>query len=743
MLAKNKITMKHFSLPVLLIFISTFLGCSQEQKQPVDYVNPYIGNISHTLRPTQPTTHLPSGMLRVQPNRSDYTGDLLNGLPVFDGLTLSPYQGDEDNLESVIRYSYDQEEVTPYSYSVYLDEQNIKVNYGLSYKSAMYEFSFEKEDDVYIILKSDNGVLTWNGNSIGGYALAINTHFCIHMEPEELPQNVSVLDGNNLVNDTRVEGENACLVLRYPKGTKNIRLRYGVSYIDEDQARKNMEKEVSGKDIETLHSIARENWNTALGKIQVQGGTEDDLAVFYTALYRTYYRPVCISEDGRYYSPFDNKVHEDNGRPFYTDDALWDTYQATHPLRVLINTQMEEDILNSFVLMAGQMDNFWMPTFPGITQDARGMDSNHGVISVLDAYRKGLRRFDLEKTYLACKKAMTEKSLVPWGRGPIAELGKFYWEHGYMPALKYGEKETVPEVRLPWTRRHPVGVSLGTTYDCWALSEIAKELGKTEDHECFLKHSFNYRKIFNPETKFFHPKDNEGNFIEPFDYIFFNGQGVRTYYGENNAWIFRWHVQHNIDDLIDLMGGKEKFVMNLDEMFSAPLGVSKYFYWERGQMPDHTGNVGHYSMGNELTMFIPYLYNYGGQPWKTQKRVRALTKQWFRNDLMGIPGDEDGGGLSSFVVFSMMGFYPVTPGIPVYTIGSPFFENVRIQLGNGKVFKIEARNVSDYNKYIQSATLNGKQLDGPWLRHDDLVNGGKLVLEMGDKPNYEWNSTNY
>jgi len=203
-------------------------------------------------------------------------------------------------------------------------------------------------------------------------------------------------------------------------------------------------------------------------------------------------------------------------------------------------------------------------------------------------------------------------------------------------------------------------------------------------------------------------------------------------------------VQHNIDDLIDLMGGKDQFNMYLDEMYVTPIGERlKFFLWERAQMPDHTGNVGQYSMGNELTMFIPYLHNYGGQPWKTQKRVRTLVDQWFRNDLMGIPGDEDGGDLSSFVVFSMMGFYPVTPGTPVYTIGSPFFENTRIQLGNGKVFNIEARNVSDYNKYIQSATLNGKKLDGPWLHHEDLVNGGKLVLEMGDKPNYEWNSTNY
>ncbi|MCK5461804.1 MAG: glycoside hydrolase family 92 protein, partial [Bacteroidales bacterium] len=399
------------------------------------------------------------------------------------------------------------------------------------------------------------------------------------------------------------------------------------------------------------------------------------------------------------------------------------------------DSEKEEDILHSLVLMAEQMDNFWMPTFPEISGDSRRMNSNHGVASVIDAYRKGLKNFDLGKAYKASKLAITEKTLAPWSGMPAGELDLFYKEHGYIPALREGERETIPEVHS-FERRQPVAVTLGTSYDQWCLSQIAEALGKTVEAEYFLKASYNYRNLFNEDTKFFHPKDDEGKFIEPFDYKFSGGMGARAYYDENNAWVYRWDVPHNIPDLIDLMGGKEAFVHQLDAMFTEPLGRSKYAFY--AQLPDHTGNVGQFSMANEPSLHIPFLYNYAGQPWKTQKRLRKLLHEWFRNDLMGVPGDEDGGGLSSFVVFSSMGFYPVTPGDPIYSIGSPIFEYVSVDLGNGRTFEIEAHNASSENKYIQTATLNGEVLDTPWITHEAVINGGKLVFEMGPVANKKW-----
>ncbi len=715
-------------------------------KEPVDYVNPYIGNISHLLVPTFPTIHLPNSILRVYPERGDFTGDLLNGLPLVvtshrgsSAFNLSPFQGDEKDLKPVVSYSYDQEKLTPYSYSVYLDEQQTDVAFGLSHQSALYELNFTQEAPAFLVLNSRNGGLKWDGEALSGFqSLDNNTRVFIYLKTEQTPESISVLKGKELSKETEASGRNACVVLKFGKETKTVRLRYGISFIDAEQARKNLEREIPDFDLKTLQEKGRKIWNESLGKITVTGSSDDEKTIFYTSFYRTFERPVCISEDGRYYSAFDGTVHDDNGVPFFTDDWIWDAYRAHHPLRVLVDPKNEENILHSFIEMAAQMDHNWWPTFPEITGDSRRMNSNHGVASVIDAYRKGLHGFNLGKAYAACKGAITEKTLAPWSGNPAGKMDQFYKDHGYIPALKDGEKETIPEVHS-FERRQPVAVTLGTSYDEWCLSQIAKELGKTDDYNYFLKSSYNYRNIFNPGTSFFHPKDSDGKFLEPFDYVFSGGLGARGTYGENNAWIYRWDVQHNIADLISLMGGNEKFIYNLDAMFSQPLGRGKYAFY--AQLPDQTGNVGQFSMANEPSLHIPYLYNYAGQPWKTQKRIRKLLHEWFRNDLMGVPGDEDGGGMTSFVVFSYMGFYPVTPGMPVYNIGSPMFDRVKMDLGNGKFFEVEAVNNSAENKYIQSATLNGKEWNKPWFNHSDLISGGNLVLQMGPKANRNWGSS--
>ena len=224
----------------------------------------------------------------------------------------------------------------------------------------------------------------------------------------------------------------------------------------------------------------------------------------------------------------------------------------------------------------------------------------------------------------------------------------------------------------------------------------------------------------------------------PFDYKFSGGMGARKFYSENNGWTYRWDVQHNIKDLIKLMGGNTSFVNELNSMFSEPLGRSKYAFY--AQLPDQTGNVGQFTMANEPSLHIPYLYNYAGQPWKTQKRIHTLLNQWFRDDLMGVPGDEDGGGMSAFVVFSQLGFYPVSPGMPMYNIGSPVFEKAIVHLENGNDFTIKTKNFAPENKYIQSAKLNGKNWDKPWFLHSEIINGAVLELVMGDKANKSWGS---
>jgi predicted alpha-1,2-mannosidase len=441
---------------------------------------------------------------------------------------------------------------------------------------------------------------------------------------------------------------------------------------------------------------------------------------------------VDITEDGRYYSGFDKKIHSDAARPFYVDDWVWDTYLALHPLRAILDPGLERDMVNSYVQMYRQLG--WMPTFPVLFGDHACMNGFHSSIMILDDYRKGIRPDDPAAAFAGMRKNALEATMLPWRNGPATWLDSFYYAHGYFPALKVGEKERFAEVS-PAERRQAVAVTLGGSYDDWAVAQMAHELGKDSDYRFFQQRSGNYRNLWNPELRLFLPKDEEGQWI-PIDPKFDGGSGGRDYYDENNGWTYMWQVQEDVDGLIGLMGGRRVFEARLDQLFREGLGRSKSDFWYK--FPDATGLVGQFSMGNEPSFHIPYLYNYTRSPWKTQERVRFLLDLWFKDNVFGIPGDEDGGGMSAFVVFSSMGFYPLTPGVPRYTIGSPVFQKVTIDLPNGRSFTVVAHGCSQINKYIQRASFNGAPLQTPWFSHAQLMAGGRLELEMGPRPNKEW-----
>ena len=701
---------------IALVFLFTSCGVV---KQPVDYVNPYIGNISHLLVPTFPTVQLPNSMMRVYPERADYTSEYLNGLPVIvtnhrEKSAFKIFASNEKITRADTLMCYDNEHITPYSFNVALNDGAIDVRYAVSHQSAMYELVSSRF--INLSLSSGNGNVGFDGNGIWGVQILSGaTKVYVYMQTLQHPVYV------NMIDDSRC-------VMEFDECKVNV--RYGVSFISIEQAKLNLQREIKDFDISSLERKGRDIWNKTLGRINIKGGTDDQKTVFYTSFYRTFERPICMSEDGKYWSPFDRSVHDDKGVPFYNDDWIWDTYRAAHPLRIIMDSEKEEDILYSFIRMSEQSESGWLPTFPEVTGDSRRMNCNHTIATFADAMTKGLD-IDVKTVCELSYKTLKEKTLAPWSGKAAGELDRFYWENGYVAALRPGEKETDPVVDS-WEKRQPVAVSLGTSYDCWCMAKIAKAAGQDSLAAFFERHSLDYRKLFNIKTRFFHPKDTEGNFIEGIDYDFPGGLGAREYYDENNAWIYRWDVQHNIVDLITLMGGKDAFCAELDRMFATPLGRVKYKFYAK--LPDHTGNVGQFSMANEPALHIPYLYNYAGAPWKTQKRIRQLLDMWFRNDLMGVPGDEDGGGLSSFVVFSSLGFYPVSPGKAEYAIGSPLFNETSIELPGGKAFRIVAKSTSRDNKYILSAKLNGKRLSAPFLSHDDIMAGGILELEMTDKP---------
>ena len=765
--------MKFSAIP--LIFFMNSMCCynlinaqtvNPKTKEPVDYVNPYIGHNEVLQQSAYTTVHLPNSFLRVNPERIEYSDVTLKGLPLISSLpvspvikyrdiilegvlhkrmekscssfSLSPFQGNEEDLQPIIQYSYDNEEITPYSYSVILDDkQDIDVRLGVSHQSAIYQIKFNGYGEPFLVLNASDGQLRWDGEKIYGYQILDNGVYAyLYLVPDKIPENNYVLEDDGLSNKSMAEGKNACIVLKYALKVNEINMRYGISFIDEEQARNNMEREVASKSIDEIQLEGRNKWNDVLGKIRVKGGSEDEKMVFYTALYRTYHRPVCISEDGRYFSATDGKIHDDP-EPLYTDDTACETFRTLHPLNVLIEPEKELNILNSYLRMADQIKEFRMPKKIDFTGNSPDIHSNHIIISFIDAYNKGIKGFSLQKAFEAGKVSVTQRSIIPGTDMPTCTLDRFYEEHGYVPALRETEKETIPQVTQE-LKRMAVSVTLGSAYDNWALAQIAQALNKKEVFRDFYKRSINYQNVFNPSSGFFHPRGFNGDFLLPFDYELSGGHGGNLYYTGGNGWSFRFGLQYNITDLIGMMGGRDSFSTRLDSLFSKPLGLSKFFHY--AQFPTQTGIVGGFIMGNKPSFHIPYLYNYIGQPWKTQERIRYLMMTWFRNDLMGTPGDDGGGTMSAFVVFSFMGFYPVTPGMPVYNIGSPMFGHTTIHLPNGRIFEIIAEKNSPQNKYIQSATLNGKKHEKPWFWHTDITNGGKLVLQMGPRPNLEWGS---
>ncbi len=721
----------------LLVSLLCAAGCIPTQntsptKEPVDYVNNRIGNISILLVPTFPTTHLPNSMLRMIPAHREFVTDRMQGLPLNvpshrqgDVLLLMPYCGDIEKLTPNINYRYDHEVSTPYRYSVFLDDYSINVDFAPAAKAAVYSFTFEENGSCSILLRTvDGGEIKADGKTMSGFENYRGAKHYFFLEFDQVPTQTGNKDA----------GKRAAAFAQFDPAVKTVKVRYGISYISVEQAKKNLKKEVTDFDIDRLAKNARDQWNKVLGKIEVEGGTENEKTTFYTALYRSHERMINISEDGKYYNGFDGQVHDDGGVPFWTDDWVWDTYHALHPLQIILDPKAEEEKLASFIRMCEHSPEHWMPTFPGVFGDAHCMNGNHAAVIFADALCKNVK-FDVAKAFEGMKNTVLTETMIPWQRAPKTVLDDFYHEHGWFPALYPDETETVPEVQS-FEKRQAVAVTQAASYDDWCIAQMAKALGKTEDYEFFLKRSYNYRHLFNKETGFFHPKDKNGKFIEPFDYALSGGIGSRDYYDENNAWTYIWDVHHRIADLIDLFGGPQPFINQLDRLFATEIPMSKWQYF--AVQPDATGNIGQYVAGNEPSFHIPYLYNYAGEPWKAQKRIRMVMESWFRNDLMGIPGDEDGGGMSAYYAFSAMGFYPVSAGIPAYNIGSPIFSKTTIRLDNGKKFTIVANNASWSNKYIQSAKLNGQEWNKTWFTHDDIVNGGTLELKMGDRPNKQW-----
>lgn len=739
------------------LFILGLFSCRDRKdqlpiKKPVDLVNVNMGAISHLLVPTYPTVQIPNSMVRLYPFTTPgindhYLASRIFAFPVnIPSHRNGPFStimadagGDSLHPASLASsYDHDFETSTPYYYSVLLEDPQIVTEYTVTSHGAVYRFSTEKGGKVRLVIKTTGkGIFRSQENGyITGYDQMREVTQYLYAVSDPGPVNTYNFNGGNILQGNPSEGGGSGIVLVFemPEGGM-VTFKYGISYLSEKEAGVHYQSELEGKSFDELKDAARNSWNNTLGRIQVTGGTTDQQQVFYSSLYRCFERMINITEDDKYFSVFDGKVHDSGGRDFYVDDWSWDTHRTLHPLRSILQPDKEADMINSYIRIYDQSG--WMPAFPTVFGDMGAMIGHHQAAIIADAWFKGIRNYDIDKAYEGLRKNAMEGTRIPWREGPMADIDKIYLEKGFFPGKYPDQPETVPEVHS-FEGRQSVAVTLEHAFDDWCLSRLAYSLGKEKDADIFGKRGQNYRNVYDSTIGFMAPKDASGEWIRPYNPKAPAGIGGREYFAECNAWTYSWSVQQDIPGLVELMGGREKAIAKLDQLFDEPPGQSKWTYL--GYMPDATGLTGLFPMGNEPGFHVPYIYDLLGAPWKSQKRIRQLMHAWFRNDLMGVCGDDDGGAMSAWYVFSAMGFYPFCPGNPVYLIGSPLFDKIIINLNGQKRFTIQAVNVSDQNKYIQSARLNDKVLSRPWFTHEELMQGGELILEMGSRPNKEFGS---
>lgn len=675
-----------------------------------DYVNPYIGTISHMLTSTRPEVMYPYGMARSTPVADDcgdyYCNDRLRGFSLGAAHIMPGMDGDFENT-----FDHSREDSRCYFQRIELDRHGITAESTVT--RHVYLHRFAGQNSLKLVYPDGEAFAerdaVWVKLPLAGKRGRVMQYTC-----------VKVSGGVRIL----AQEENA-LVLAAPEETV---VTGAVSLISFESAENSLRLEAAGRGFDELKALAQRVWDAQLEKICVTGGTEDKKTVFYTAMYRAFQRMTDFTEYGKYYSGFDGRVHEG---VFYNNDGLWDTFRCMHPLQLLVDAGRHRDILESYNAMYRQSG--LMPSFPGVEGDLPVMIGFHAASLFADAQAKGIEA-DYETAYAGIRKNATEQSMMPWCCGePAGEPERCYWEKGFFPALKKGETEDCPHVHA-FERRQSVAVTLEHCYDDWCAGRLAESLGKKDDAAMFFRRAAGYRTLYNPEIGFMAPKSIDGAWVEDFDPKFSGGMGGRDYTTENNTWTYTWSVLQDPEGLAALMGGPKQAAEKLDQLFREGFRGEKSKYVYLGQFPDSTGLMGQFAMGNEPSFHIPYLYDYFGKPWKAQKRLRDLMDIWFTNSPTGICGDEDGGAMSSWFVFSAMGFYPVCPGKAEYALGTPLFDSMALHMENGNTFRVVSPGAGDGLRYIKSAHLNGRPLERPFLTHAQIVSGGELVLEMSRIP---------
>ncbi|NIM19577.1 MAG: glycoside hydrolase family 92 protein [Candidatus Latescibacteria bacterium] len=704
-----------------------------------DYVDPFIGTGGHGH--TYPGAAMPFGMVQLSPDTrltgwdgcsgyhysdsvvygfththlsgtgvSDY-GDVLF-MPTIGDVQLK--KGDPQHPETgyCSRFRHEGEKASPGYYSVFLDDYEVQVELTVTMRAGFHRYTFPKTKKGNIIVDLEHRdpviesfIRIVNRSEIEGFRRSKNwakdQHVYFAAKFSKPFRDCGVAVGDEIrrgPEEAKGKSLRAYFTFATEEGEK-ILVKIGISAVDINGARKNLEAEVPGWDFDRIRNSASAEWNKALGKIEVEGGSWNQRTIFYTALYHTLLNPnLFMDVDGRYRGT-DLQVHQTFDSDNYTVFSLWDTYRATHPLFTIIERGRTVDFIKTFIRQYEH--GGLLPVWELAGNETWCMIGYHSVSVIADAYIKGIRDFDVGKAYEAMKRSADQDHLGL----------KHYKEKGYIPANREGDS---------------VSKTLEYAYDDWCVAQMARELGRMEDYGRYIQRAQYYKNIFDPSTGFMRAKTNE-TWYTPFD-----PAEVNFNYTEANSWQYSFYVPQDVQGLIDLMGGKEAFTDKLDQLFSSGSETTGR------HQPDITGLIGQYAHGNEPSHHMAYLYNFAGKPWKSQIRVREIMQKMYTDQPDGLCGNEDCGQMSAWYVFSALGFYPVTPGQDIYVIGSPLFEKATIHLENGKEFVIKASDASMSNAFIQSATLNGRAYTKSYLRHADIVNGGELEFQMGADPNWQW-----
>jgi predicted alpha-1,2-mannosidase len=741
---------RNLRISVGLIFMLAVAACSA--KSPVDYVNPMIGTDAHGH--VFPGATVPFGMVQLSPDTRDNTWDGSSGyhysdtsilgfshnhltgtgcpdlgnillMPTVGALKLTPGAHPGEGYRA--RFSHSDEISRPGYYSVQLPDYQVKVELTATARAGFHRYTFPATTNGHVVVDLQHGIgnkmleaqLTIeNDHTASGYRKSDgwggDKTFFFVMEFSRPFDAAGVAQGDKDVAGKQTIGQETKGHFDFKtKAGEQILVRVGLSTVSVEGARNNLHAEISNWDFDAVAAAARKQWDTALSKLNVKTRNENLKETFYSALYHTLLAPTLLSDvDGQFRGP-DGKVHQTKGYDYYTELSLWDTFRAENPLLILTQPQRINDFVNTMLEHFKIFGQNTLPVWANGGKETWCMIGNHSIPIITEAYLKGFRGWNADEA-LNDMIASTDKN-----REQLEE----YRDKGFIPTGNGVQS---------------VSKTLEYAYDDSCIARFARALGKDDLAKKYFQRSQNWTNVFDPSTGFMRGKNADGSWVTPFgqkeqDSITFNE------YTEANAWQYNFFVLHNVPGLIAKLGGDEKFAARLDEMFDTQATIPNLT-----QIPDVTGVIGMYSHGNEPDHHVAYLYNYAGQPWKTEARVRQVATTLYTNTPAGLCGNDDCGQISAWYVFSALGFYPVDPVSGIYILGSPLVDQAILKLDpkftKGKSFTVVAKNNSDQNLYIQSATLNGKPYSRSWISYADIAAGGKLVLTMSPTPNKDFGS---